>query len=309
MPRVAIVIVTHNSAAEIGGCLDALRHEDAEIVVVDNASKDETGSEISKRAVRLIANPSNAGFAAAVNQGVRATTAPFVLLLNPDAHLLEGLEEMTTFAEESAAAAVGGKLIDKTGQPQAGFMARSLPTPGALIFEVLGVNRMWPRNPVNWNYRCMGLDVDAVTRVEQPAGAFLMFTRRAWEAVGGFDESFWPIWFEDVDFCARLNASGFCTYYYPKAVAVHAGAHSIDELAFEQRERYWYGSLLEYAAGHFSWLAFQTICATVALGAVLRAAKGFPHLKFKAFAVYGGIVGLALSRAFIRRRSTRVSVV
>jgi hypothetical protein len=45
--------------------------------------------------------------------------------------------------------------------------------------------------------------------VEQPAGAFFMFRRSAWLELGGFDENFWPVWFEDVDFCARLRSAGY----------------------------------------------------------------------------------------------------
>lgn len=301
MARVAIVIVTFNSAAEIGGCLDALAvlsKSEAEILVVDNASTDSTRDEVRARNIRLIANPANAGFAAAMNQGVLATKAPLILSLNPDAHLVRGLEAMATCLEEPGTGAVGGMLIGEDGNPQTGFMARSLPTPAALIFEVLGINRLWPRNPVNWHYRCFGLDRMAVTLVDQPAGAFLMFSRAAWEAVGGFDERFWPIWFDDVDFCARLKSAGFCTYYHPSGMAKHAGSHSLRGLPLENRQRYWYGSLLEYAAKHFGSTAFRTTCAAVAVGAGFRAVMGFPRSKLKALEVYGGIVGLALSRAF-----------
>ena len=304
MARVAIVIVSYNSAAEIGRCLDALIAlcgADTEILVVDNASVDNTRDEVVARGIALIANPANAGFAAALNQGVRAASAPLILSLNPDTQLVSGLNEMASLLENSVdpmAGAVGGQLIGDDNLPQKGFMARSLPTPAALAFEVLGINRLWPGNPVNWHYRCLGLDLMRVSRVEQPAGAFLMFSRAAWETVGGFDDSFAPVWFEDVDFCARLLRAGYCTYYHPGASAKHSGSHSIEPLALENRERYWYGNLLKYAAKHYASAAFRTTCIAVAVGAVLRAFRGFPRTGFKAFAVYGGIVGLALGRGF-----------
>jgi len=302
MPRVAIVIVTYNSAAEIGGCLDALSKTAAEILVVDNASADSTRDEVAARKIRLIANRTNAGFAAALNQGVRATTAPLILSLNPDAHLVSGLDAMAACFEPLNAqpntGAVGGMLIGEDGAPQTGFMARNLPTPAALVFEVLGINRLWPGNRVNWHYRCLGVDTMNVSPVDQPPGAFLMFSRAVWETVGGFDERFWPVWFEDVDFCARIKSAGYCAYYHPLGVAKHKGSHSVGPLALENRERYWYGSLLEYAAKHYRSSAFRTTCVAVAVGAVVRAVLGFPRNGFKAFVVYGGIVGLALGRAF-----------
>jgi N-acetylglucosaminyl-diphospho-decaprenol L-rhamnosyltransferase len=301
MARVAVVVVTYNSAAEIGGCLDALAgfpESEVEILVVDNASADSTRDQVAARKIRCIANSCNAGFAAALNQGVRATSAPLILSLNPDAHLVSGLDAMASFLEQPGIGAVGGMLIGEDGAPQTGFMARNLPTPTALVFEVLGINRLWPRNPVNWHYRCLGVDPKAVSRVDQPAGAFLMFSRVAWETVGGFDERFRPIWFEDVDFCAAIKSAGYCTYYHPLGVAKHSGSHAIRPLALENRERYWYGSLLEYAAKHYRLSAFRTTCVAVAVGAVFRALWGFPRSRLKAFAVYGGIVGLALSRVF-----------
>src|ERR1700735_1940487 len=66
---IGIVIVTYNSGEEIGPCLDAASASGAEIVVVDNASSDQTATEVECRNVRMIRNPDNRGFAAAVNQG------------------------------------------------------------------------------------------------------------------------------------------------------------------------------------------------------------------------------------------------
>jgi N-acetylglucosaminyl-diphospho-decaprenol L-rhamnosyltransferase len=310
MARVAIVIVSYNSAAEIGGCLDALLklpEGDAEILVIDNASSDNTCAEVLARVsrarnVRLIANPDNAGFAAALNQGVRATNAPLVLSLNPDAHLIYGLDTMSACMEKPGTGAVGGALVGEDGKPQLGFMARHLPTPAALVLEVLGVNRLWPRNPANWHYRCLGLDLMSPALVDQPAGAFLMFSRAVWEKLGGWDEQFRPIWFEDVDFCARLKSAGYCVYWHPAAVAKHSGSHSIDGLNMAKREQYWYGSLLRYAAKHHRSAAFRTICAAVVLGAVGRAVRGFPRNGFRIFAVYGSIVSLALAGLLARRK-------
>jgi GT2 family glycosyltransferase len=310
MSRVAIVIVTYNSAAEIGGCLDALKGlSDIEILVIDNDSADATLKEVRLRGVRLIRNPANAGFAAAVNQGVRATSAPFILLLNPDAHLVSGLDSLASLLEMPGTGAVGGMLIGEDGRPQSGFMARNLPTPTALIFEVLGINRFWPRNAANWSYRCLALSPMTTARVEQPAAAFLMFSRAAWNAVGGFDERFWPVWFEDVDFCARLKAAGLRVWYEPEGIATHRGAHSIGSLPLENRERYWYGSLLEYAEKHYTPSAFQATCGSVIVGAALRAAAACPRAGLKAFAVYGGVIGLALNRLLRSRGSVRVSII
>jgi GT2 family glycosyltransferase len=302
MPRVAIVIVTYNSAPEIGSCLDALVHLEAiHVVVVDNASSDATVSEVRRRGVPLIANPDNKGFAAAVNQGVRATSAPFVLLLNPDAELQRGTESVEALLrmfQEPRTGAAGGMLIGPDGHPQTGFMARNLPTPAALIFEVLGINKLLPNNYVNWHYRCLGKT--GICEVEQPAGAFLMFSRSAYLAVGGFDERFYPVWFEDVDFCAKLKAAGYRAFFVPDAVAFHTGGHSVGRLTVEIRQRYWYGSLLEYAAKYYRPVAFRAVCLAVVMGAVFRAVPGFIKGcavgRKRVLQVYGAVARLALGR-------------
>src|ERR1022692_3518532 len=89
MGEAGIVVVTYESEAEIGACLDRAQPTGAEIVVVDNASTDRTCQEVTRRGVRLITNPENRGFAAAVNQGIRALDTPFVLLLRSEEHTSE----------------------------------------------------------------------------------------------------------------------------------------------------------------------------------------------------------------------------
>ncbi len=301
MARVAIVIVTYNSGSEIGGCLDALAGvADLEIVVVDNASWDGTRNEVAQRPARLVTNETNAGFAAAVNLGVRATTAPLILLMNPDAHYVSGLERLIQVFDDPSAGAAGGILTGPDGLPQTGFMARNLPSALALIFEVLGINKLWPGNPVNWHYRCKGISqltaISSPIPVEQPAGAFLMFPRAAWLRVGGFDERFWPIWFEDVDFCARLKLAGLRVWLAPGAFANHKGAHSIDTLPSKDRQRFWYGSLLEYAAKFYTPLEFRILCCAVFGGSVLRALGGLPRHGWRIWSVFGPVCLLAISR-------------
>ena len=88
--------------------------------------------------------------------------------------------------------------------------------------------------------------------IEQPAGAFMMIRRDAWERVGGFDEGFYPLWFEDVDFCLPLEGCRLRFFHVPAAVVMHAGAHSIRKLPLGFGEIYWYGSLLRYASKHFT---------------------------------------------------------
>ena len=270
MPEIGIVIVTYNSQELIGACLDAAVGSGAEVVVVDNGSSDGTAAEVARRGARLVANGVNRGFAAAVNQGFGALETPYVLLLNPDAELAGGLDSLREACRLPGAAGAGGRLVDPEGRPQIGFMARQLPTPLVLALEVLLLNRIWPNNPANRRYRGLELNYNVRIQVEQPAGAFLMVRKAVWQELGGFDEGFFPLWFEDVDFCRRAADRGYHLYYVPEAVAQHRGGHSISQLTLEKRRVYWYRSLLRYSAKHFRPRSFRAVCLAVVAGSLLR---------------------------------------
>jgi|SRR5579863_3329869 len=294
MRDVGIVIVTHNSAMEIGSCLEAAAATGAQIIVVDNSSDDGTCREVERRGFRLIPNARNLGFAAAVNQGARALEIPFLLLLNPDAMIEHGVDALRAACEQPLTAAAGGALVDNKGRLQIGFMVRRFPTPPALCFEALLLNRLWPGNPVNWHYRCLDLDYRAQFEVEQPAGAFLMIRREAWQALGGFDEDFYPLWFEDVDFLKRAKDKGYRIRFVPEAVAKHTGAHSIRKISLEFRQYYWYRSLLKYSAKHFPPGADKLVCLAVIFGSIIRTVLGISHQRsLKPIVVFGKVIRLA----------------
>jgi len=294
MSDIGIIIVTYNSAAEIGACLEAALASGAETIVVDNASRDGTIAEVARCGVRLIANSENRGFAGAVNQGFGALNSPYVLLLNPDAVIQTSLEPLRQACDLPGAAGAGGKLLDASGRPQVGFMVRGLPTPATLALEALLLNRIWPGNPVNRRYRCLDWDSSTCSKVEQPAGAFFMVRRAVWQELGGLDESFFPLWFEDVDFCRRIRDRGFSLYYIPEAVAKHTGGHSVPNLPLEMRLIYWYRGLLRYSAKHFGPFAFRAVCLAVVTGSFLRGiAESALDRSFKPMAAYGKVAGLA----------------
>jgi N-acetylglucosaminyl-diphospho-decaprenol L-rhamnosyltransferase len=294
MGGIGIVIVTYNSAGDIGPCLDAALATGAEVVVVDNGSSDETLSEVGTRKVTVLPNRDNRGFAAAVNQGTRAIRAEYVLLLNPDAILESGLGALRDACTAPGTGAAGGKLLDTHRRVQTGFAVRRLPTPLVLALEILLVNRLWPRNPANWHYRCYDLRLDSSAEVEQPAGAFLMFRRKVWEELGGFDERFYPIWFEDVDFCKRLRDHGYRVSYEPRAVAIHRGGHSIQKILLEERQLYWYRSLLKYGFKHFRTWVPQLLCLAVIVGSCLRMAMGIAlQRSLRPVQVYAPVIRLA----------------
>ncbi len=275
MPRCSAIIVTYNSAGSIAQCLAALAGEDCEIVVVDNASQDETVEQVqafqAHHPIELLRISRNLGFAAGVNHGVRAASGDVLLVLNPDAIAQPGaVTALINCMTAQSAAAAGGALTNADGQPERGFAFRRLPTLGSLLCEALLVNQLWPSNPVNRRYRCLDAYYSKVQPVEQPAGACLAITREAWEAVGGMDTQFAPVWFEDVDFCKRLLDSGWKIVYCPAARFHHSGAHSVGKLSFADKQLFWYTNMLRYARKHFSKIKVLILRIGIIKGMILR---------------------------------------
>ncbi len=269
------IVVTYKSGKAIAACLEALTREQCEIIVVDNASADDTVQRVEEfvawNPARLLANEENRGFGAAVNQGASEAAGDVLLILNPDAVAEPGaVAAMLRCLESTEADAVGGALLEADGLPARGFAFRRLPTLWALIFEATLVNQLWPSNPVNRRYRCLDAGYSLQQEVEQPAGACFAIRRTAWQKVGGFDEQFFPVWFEDVDLCKRLRDQGAKIVYCPDARFHHSGAHSVGQLSFLNRQRFWYANMLRYAGKHFSQGQVFLLRLAIVKGMLLR---------------------------------------
>jgi len=293
---ISIIIVTYNSGRCIGACLESLKDCGAEIVVVDNGSNDDT-AEVVRRFpnARLLQAGRNLGFAGACNFGARQSAGGALLFLNPDTARqtpLGPLEEVLRSAPNVAA--VAPRLVNTQGKNQIGFNVRRLPTRAVLLFEILLLNRVFPNNPVNRRYRCLDFDPEKASEVEQPAGACLAVRRGSFEQCGGFDEGFFPLWFEDVDLCLRLRQKGGTIHYCPQVRFEHAGGHSLEAMSFPEKQVYWYRNLLYYVRKHFGWATGLVMRAALLAGIGLRMAAE--------------LMGLVLNRktpAWVRRERLR----
>ena len=305
MTRTAAIVITYNSAAVVERCVAAALAQGMEVVVVDNASSDSSASKALTAGARVISNPTNAGFAAAANQGFDALTnegsgskpvSPYlcVLLLNPDVEITTSILPMVEATLAHGAAC--GLLQDIKNKPQKGFQLRKFPTPAVLVLEVLGINRIWKSNPINRAYRYFDFDVTKPGFVEQPAGAFLMVRADVWRSVGGFDSRFKPVWFEDVDFAKRLYTQGVRIAFVPCSTGRHLGGHSVGKMHYSKRITAWYASLFRYSCKHFSNSGGRCVAAAVLVAAGPRCFVGMLGQKsLTPLAVWMGVCNMALS--------------
>lgn len=257
MSDIAAVLINWNSGPMLQSAVESLiSASDTEIVVVDNASSD--GSLRDVRAldqrIRVIENSDNIGLASAINQAFGITETPFVLILNPDVRARPGAVDTLrgVFDRMPRAAVVGGFVNPR-------YLPRPFPTIGRLVWENLGFppRRTKPRN-------------GDLMRVEQPAASALMIRREAFDEVGGFDEQFYPAWYEDVDFCRAISRAGWEAYFHPGAVFDHDGGYSLESLGFEQFMAAYHENQFRYALKHLGRRSVPVLKAALIVGLLLR---------------------------------------
>lgn len=233
-PMLSICIVSWNTRDYLDACLTSIRKApddvSREVIVVDNASEDGTVQMVERNhpEVRLIANDENLGYAAANNQAIEAAVGEHVLLMNPDIVVHDGaLDALADLLERRPeAGAVAPRLILPDGSVQAS--CRSFPTPDVVLYEALGLSRLFPRSRTFGRYRMTWWDYDDERRVDQPMASALLIRGEALADVEGMDEDF-PIFFNDVDLCLRLREAGWETWYTPAASMDHVGGASTSQ--------------------------------------------------------------------------------
>ena len=256
---VAIAIVNYNTREHLRACLASVASEQCEeVVVVDNASSDGSAEMVQSNYpwVRLVTNQVNCGYGAAANQAIASCSSRYVLLLNSDTLLRPGtLQVLGNYLDQHPQAAiVGPRLANPDGTLQASCFP--FPTPlHTLLREsrLATVMRYLPRLrhaylPV-WSH-CYARVVPWVL------GAALAIRREAFEAVGGFDNSFF-MYFEEVDLCYRLQAAGWQVHFAPVTNVTHAGGASTQQYRPTMALQL-YESLCHFYRQHYSgWQIFQ----------------------------------------------------
>jgi len=238
-----VVLVCWNNRAYLEPCLESLygagmRHG-FETVVVDNGSTDGSQDMVRDRFpdVSIVQNDGNVGLARASNQGIEATRAPFVLLLNNDT-LVDGsaLDALVDLMEARPdAGAVGGTLLNEDGSIQAEYNNFSTLGEEFLIATRLG-EFLWPGYPSHRQSH-------EARSVDWLSSACLLLRRSALDDVGLLDESYF-IYGDEADLQFRLIARGWKVYYLPDAKTIHFGGCSMDR--WRRRKMVYRGKMLFY---------------------------------------------------------------
>ncbi len=224
---VAVVIVNWNSGDEVTvavrSVVEAAGDSRCEIVVVDNASTDGSAdrAQAAFPQVRVLRSAVNRGFPAAANQGMRATAAPWIFLLNPDAVITAGT--LGGFVEvgldHPRAGAIGTLVRDPDGTIYPS--ARKAPTYAEGLLHAT-LSQFAPDNRWSRAYRMADWDRRSERRVDWVSGSSVLLRRAALDEVGLFDEAFF-MYVEDLDLCTRLRAAGWEVWFSPELEVLHVG--------------------------------------------------------------------------------------
>lgn len=273
MKDLRIVIVSWNVREELERCLTSLegacRGLDWDVVVVDNASADET-SAINKSQIpnnKFIFNEENRGFARACNQGLTDFDARYVLLLNPDTVCPEGsLTELVKAADaRPKAGIVGPKILNEDGSLQTSL--RRYPAFSDQLGILFKLHNFIPNAGVFRRYFAKDRSLEEEASVEQVMGSCFLIRRELIEEIGGLDERYFA-WFEEVDYCKTAVEHGWEVRYVPSVSILHMGGHSFGQVRPVRKQRIFNTSLIAYfRKWHPDWQArILSICSGVSLG-------------------------------------------
>jgi len=276
---ISIIIVTFKVRELIISCLETLYNSlppesKIEVIVVDNASDDGTVEAVCRcfPKVKIIANKSNKGFAAANNQGYQIAEGKYILLLNPDTVVgPDALAVLWHYMKNNPDVAISGpRLVDQAGRIQ--HSVRKFPSIIENVLWMFRLNNFFYLNRQDGFYlRSEPCDVDYL------AGACLMLRRSTLDSNIIFDEEFF-MYGEEKDLCMRTHKHGWRISYCPSSVVIHYGGCSAKHMPV--KNLFWlHKSQILFFKKHYGvlkkfllYVSWGMVLASTYLGFILQSA-------------------------------------
>ncbi|HEV8241272.1 MAG TPA: glycosyltransferase [Thermoanaerobaculia bacterium] len=256
-----MVVVHWRAEKDLAALLDVVPEDPRfEVVVVDNSG----GAELPPASRAKLVRPfANLGFGGGANLGASVAAAPLLLVANPDVRPEAGAltSLIDGFHALPEAAGLAPRLLGADGTPQTAWQLRDLPRPAQLLQH--GLFRDAGRGAAG--------EPAAGSPIAQPAAAALALRRSAWERLGGFDSTFHPAWFEDVDLARRLAAAGGTIAYWPAAAFRHGLGGSVAPLGYGAFLWHYHRNLGRYLRKHHGPASATAARVVLVVGAALRA--------------------------------------
>jgi GT2 family glycosyltransferase len=272
----SVIIVNYNVQYFLEQALLSVRKAskgiDSEIIVVDNASTDNSVSMVQDKFPEaiLIANRNNLGFSRANNQGILISKGRYVLLLNPDTIVREDtFRKCIDFMElHPDAGILGVKMIDGSGTflPES---KRGFPSPFVAFSKVFGLSGLFPKSRLFARYHLGYLDENQNHEIDVVAGAFMFLRKKALEKTGLLDESFF-MYGEDIDLSFRIKKAGYTVNYFADTTIIHYKGESTRKGSINYILTF-YNAMKIFARKHFSGSKATVFIALIYCAIYLRA--------------------------------------
>ena len=264
-----VVVVTFSPGPSLDEFLRSLRTATTQaydVVLADNGSDDGAPQAAVGPGVRLLVTGGNVGYGRAANLGASGFTGDWLVVANPDVIWTPGaLDELLAAGRRWPDAGCLGPAI-RTPDDRLYPSARAFPSLGRGIGHAV-FGWWWPANPWTRSYRAeTGSPVESTTG--WLSGSCMLLRREAFEAVAGFDPSYF-MYCEDMDLCRRLAEAGWTNVYVPSAVITHLGGHATSRSAGPMLREH-HRALFRYLSRQYAGPAWAPVRGLLGLGLLLR---------------------------------------
>ncbi|MFZ4679946.1 MAG: glycosyltransferase family 2 protein [Flavobacterium sp.] len=227
--QLSVIILNYNVRYFLELCVlsvqKAIQNLDAEIIVIDNNSSDDSCMMMKQRFpnIKLIENKENLGFPKGNNIGVVQAKGEYICILNPDTVVAEDTFEKILNSKlaihNSQLGIIGCKLIDGTGNflPES---KRGIPTPWVAFTKIFGLYKLFPKSSLFNKYYAQHLDENQTGKVDILVGAFMVMKRELYNELGGFDENCF-MYADDIDLSYRALQNEKSNYYFADSTVIH----------------------------------------------------------------------------------------
>jgi len=266
----SVILVNYNGKDYISKCLDSIKESiqgiKSEIIVVDNHSTDGSAEILQKNHpdIRLLRNHKNLGFSKANNQGLRASSGNYILIINPDTRLYSNsIKKLLAEIKKSPdIGGVGPALINNKKDVQVSFGGR-------VNFFSEALKKTFLNRFYKYQLKKNGKKRD----VEWLSAACFMSTQEVLKKAGMFDEKFF-LYFEDIDLCKRIRKEGWRLVYQPEAKVFHEGGASTKKRKLNSRF-YYRKSQLYFYRKHSPAFSFFLLQVFLSINFVFVLFQGF----------------------------------
>lgn len=252
MVDVSVIIISYNTRDLTLQCLQSVfnqNHVSYEVIVVDNASQDDSVSRIRQDYPEtvILENDRNRGFASANNQAMKIAHGRYMLLLNSDTLLTtdDSFSKMVRFMDINRKAGIAGGKVTRPSGKLDYPCKRSFQTPAVFLYRSLRLDKIFPGNQRFGKYHLTYLDENEMHEVDAITGAFFMIRRETIEEIGLLDEHLF-MYSEDMDWCLRAKQNHWKVFYYPEVHVIHYKSRSSCKRSYKMMYWWYYSTWYVY---------------------------------------------------------------